>query len=319
MNDLISVIIPAYNHEKYVRETIQSIVNQTYQNLELIIVDDGSKDSTWQKIQGMKQVCESRFSRVIFDTQENQGSCKTLNKLISLAQGEYIYITASDDVAKSNAIEKEYNFLSKHSDYALCVGDNEFIDDNSNICYWDKKQNNVYNKSQAKHLTFGKCLQKVNKFSFLSDKFGRYDKLYFINHIPNGYLIRKSIFEKIGKFTPEAPLEDYWLMLQISKYSKMKYIDEILFSYRWHSNNTAKKIEKMDFMTKKTQIYEDKLLETLDFNTVLPIVKQVYEKGVCYKKKGIPFLFEILKCKKKQEKIKIIKLFNKKIYSSKEK
>ena len=54
---LVSVLIPAYDHEKYVQETIKSIINQTYQNIELIIVDDGSKDSTWQKIQEMREEC----------------------------------------------------------------------------------------------------------------------------------------------------------------------------------------------------------------------------------------------------------------------
>ncbi len=313
MNDLISVIIPACNHEKYVQETIQSIINQTYQNIELIIIDDGSKDSTWQKIQEMKQVCENRFSRFVFETQENQGTCKTLNKLISLSQGEYLYLIASDDIAKPDAIEKEYNFLSKNPNYALCVGDDEFIDSESKVCYWDNELNIEYDKKKAIYISFGNFLQKNHNFSFLSNKFGRYDSLNIGNHIPNGYLVRKSIFEKIGQFTPDAPLEDYWLMLQISKYAKMKYFDEILFSYRWHNTNTAQNREKMINMTNKTKEYEEYILENLDFNTVLPIVKNVYENGTCYKKQGIPFVFEILTYRKKQEKIKIIKLFNKEI------
>ena len=61
---LVSVIIPAYNHEKYVQETIKSIINQTYQNIELIVIDDGSKDSTWQKILEMKDKCGRRFEKV---------------------------------------------------------------------------------------------------------------------------------------------------------------------------------------------------------------------------------------------------------------
>lgn len=315
MQNLISVVIPAYNHEKYVQETIQSIINQTYQNIELIIIDDGSKDSTWQKIQEMKQVCENRFFRVLFETQENKGTCRTLNRLLELTQGGYVYIIASDDIAKPDAIEKEYNFLSKNSDYALCVGDDEIIDSESKVCYWDCEQNIQYDKEKAKYLSFGDFLQKNHNFSFLSDKFGRYDELYLGNHVINGYLIRKSIFDKIGQFTPDAPLEDYWLMLQISKYAKMKYLDEILFSYRWHNTNTVKNIEKMINLTNKTKEYEDCLLQNLDFNTVLPIVKEVFKYGTCYKKKGIPFIFEILTYRKKQEKIKIIKLFNVKIMS----
>ena len=313
MTHLISVIIPAYNHEKYVQETIQSIINQTYQNIELIIIDDGSKDSTWQKIQEMKQACENRFSRVVFKTRENQGSCKTLNQLISITKGEYLYIIASDDIAKTDAIEKEYNFLSKNPEYALCVGNNEIIDFNSKVCYWDKERSIVYDKNKAKYLTFVDFLQHCAKFNFCSEKFGRYEQIYIGNHIPNGYLIRKSIFDKIGLFTPEAPLEDFWLHLQISKYAKMKYLDEILFSYRWHSANTIKQNEKMAQYNFKTREYEEYILKNIDFNNVLPIVKNVYEYGVCYKQKGIPFIFKILYIKKhnkKQKKFQIFHMFN---------
>ena len=73
-NPLVSVLIPAYNHEKYVQDAIKSIMEQTYQNIELIVIDDGSKDSTWQKIQDMKSECEKRFTRVHFETKQNEGN-----------------------------------------------------------------------------------------------------------------------------------------------------------------------------------------------------------------------------------------------------
>ena len=141
---LVSVLIPAYNHENYVQETINSIINQTYQNIELIIIDDGSKDSTWQKIQELQVECEKRFVRVVFETKQNEGSCKTLNKLLSLAQGEFVYIIASDDLAKPNAIEKEVEFLANNEDYALVVGDNEIIDSEGKRAYWENKIKRVY-------------------------------------------------------------------------------------------------------------------------------------------------------------------------------
>lgn len=71
---LVSVIIPAYNHEQFIQETIGSIIAQTYENIELIVIDDGSKDSTWNKINELKETCEERFTRVHFETQENEGT-----------------------------------------------------------------------------------------------------------------------------------------------------------------------------------------------------------------------------------------------------
>ena len=64
---LVSVIIPAYNHEKFVQEAIKSIIEQTYQNIELIVIDDGSTDLTWQKILDIQEECNKRLSNVIFE------------------------------------------------------------------------------------------------------------------------------------------------------------------------------------------------------------------------------------------------------------
>jgi len=157
---LISVIIPTYNHENYVQETINSIINQTYQNIELVIIDDGSTDSTWQKIQEMKIECEKRFSKIYFETKTNEGIALTLNKLLAQTTGDYIYLIASDDLAKPNAIEKQVEFLEKNPEYSLVVGDNEIIDSKGVICYWDKNRNNVYDEKKANFKTFSEFLQK---------------------------------------------------------------------------------------------------------------------------------------------------------------
>ncbi len=307
---LVSVIIPAYNHESYIQETIKSIINQTYKNIELIILDDGSKDSTWQKIQEMREECNQRFVRICLNTKENEGTCKTLNKLLSMAKGDFIYLIASDDLAKPYAIEKEVQFLNRNPEYALCVGDNEIIDKNSKKCYWDRKQNIVYDKNKAKYLTFVDFLKRHNNF-FNDECFGKYWTLYKNNYISNGYLVRKSIFDKKEYFTQEAPLEDYYLMLQISKRYKMKYLDEILFSYRWHAGNTVRQKEKMAKMTAKTRIYEEKLLHDIsDENSVYPDVIKIKKFGLLYRTYGIPFIFQILYYRKGNNKTRIIKLFN---------
>ena len=139
MDKLVSVIIPAYNHENYVKKTIQSILNQTYKNIEIIILDDGSKDDTYKQIKELESLCQNRFVRTIINRQENQGTAVTLNNLISMCLGEYIYIIASDDIALDSAIEKEANFLKEHEEYSLVVADNEFINENGEVLYIDKK------------------------------------------------------------------------------------------------------------------------------------------------------------------------------------
>ena len=254
-NPLISVIIPAYNHEKYVAAAIKSIIAQTYENIELLIINDGSKDRTWDVMQSLLKKCEQRFTRVVFQTQENAGTCETLNKLLNLAHGEFVYLIASDDLAKPYALEILHNFLGHNEDYALAVGDNEFIDGQGTRITWNRRNNGDI-QSDFEYQTFGLYLRLCRwDIDFLTPAFGTYANLVRGNHVPNGYLIRKSIFEKTGYFTKEAPLEDYYLMLQIAKHSKLKYIDKILFSYRWHGNNTALNKLKMLKMTRKTLTY----------------------------------------------------------------
>ncbi|MDR2410291.1 MAG: hypothetical protein LBE13_19580, partial [Bacteroidales bacterium] len=173
--------------------------------------------------------------------------------------GEYVYLIASDDKAAPEAIEKEYAFLSKNPDYALAVGANDIIDADGKRCFWDKNRNNVYDEKDAEWLSWSDVLMRFgDKLDFFSGDFGTYESLlYFENHIPNGYLIRKSIFDKIEKFTLDAPLEDYFLMLQISKHAKMKYLSDTLFYYRWHGTNATTKKDLVDITT-RTQLHEIK-------------------------------------------------------------
>lgn len=311
---LVSVLIPAYNHENYIQETIESIINQTYPNIELIILDDGSKDKTWEKITELKPKCENRFVKIHFETKQNEGTCMTLNKLLKLSSGEFVYIIASDDLAKPQAIEKEVKILQDNPDYALAVGDNEYVDSMGKQIFRTQKAftSNIKN---AKYKTVKEFLSSKLKIDFLSDDFGSYKTLYKENYIPNGYLIRKNIFETIGNFTKNAPLEDFWLMLQISKYKKMKYIDEILFSYRIHDTNTIGNSTRMRELTTKTRNYEQKLLEKYLTNHKNDELLKIYNEGICYYQTGIPNILMLYKYQKINTRTLKVEIFNKTIYS----
>lgn len=313
-NNLVSVLIPAYNHENYIQETIESIINQTYPNIELIILDDGSKDKTWEKITELKPKCENRFVKSHFETKQNEGTCITLNKLLKLSSGEFVYIIASDDLTKPQAIEKEVKFLQDNPDYALAVGDNEYVDSMGKQIFRTQKAftSNIKN---AKYKTVKEFLSSKVKIDFLSDDFGSYKTLYKENYIPNGYLIRKNIFETIGNFTKNAPLEDFWLMLQISKYKKMKYIDEILFSYRIHDTNTIGNSTRMRELTTQTRNYEQKLLEKYLTNHKNDELLKIYNEGICYYQTGIPNILMLYKYQKINTRTLKVEIFNKTIYS----
>ena len=274
---LVSVLIPAYNHKDYIQETIRSIISQTYKNIELIVIDDGSKDTTWKKINELKEECENRFTKVFFKTKPNGGTCETLNMLLEEAKGEYIYIIASDDIAKPQAIEKEVVFLENNPEYVLVVGDNELIDANSNRIGWTDNQE-IAPLSTASFTTFGDFLNfRYKEFNLKSDNFGKYYTFVTINNVPNGYLTRAKAIKSFGGFVKEAPLEDLYMHLQLSKLGKYKYLDEILFSYRWHDNNTIKKSDYMKRIVCQTRSYERKLLDNIGNEKW----RDIFDKNIC--------------------------------------
>lgn len=258
-NPLISVIIPAYNHEQFVQETIRSIIAQTYQNLELIIIDDGSTDSTWAKIQEMRKECENRFVRIDFSTQENCGSCITGNKIKEKARGKYTYSIASDDVAYPNAIENLYE-ATINDNCVLVVGNEDFIDADGNKIGVDEHFNPQPLK-QAKYKTFCDYYDgETTENYYKSENFGSYKSFLKRNYVPNGYLVLASSLKSFS-YTPNAPLEDWFMHMQLSKMGKYKFVNKILFSYRLHGHNTIANKEHLGKMSQKTIDYEEKVCE----------------------------------------------------------
>ena len=115
---LVSIVIPCYNHSQFVQETIQSIIDQDYENIELIIIDDGSKDNSVEVIQEMIPACEERFVRFEFRYRPNKGLCATLNEALEWCEGEYFSPLASDDIALPH---KTSFLLKKHQQYDAAV------------------------------------------------------------------------------------------------------------------------------------------------------------------------------------------------------
>lgn len=260
---LVSICIPAYNHERYIGECLEALLDQDYPNMELIVINDGSKDNTWEIINTYKERCDQFFKRVIFKTQENQGTCKTLNSLLQEAAGEYIALCASDDKFLPHAIQAEAEFLTANPKSGLVFGTNLIMDSDSTICYWDKQQNNVYNKEQATYTSFTDFITKCTSISPTSELFGTYQGILKSNHIGNGWMFRRALLNVIPPFTPEAPLEDHWFMMQVSKHAQISFIPNETFCYRWHATNTIKQHEKMRIIAKQTYLWEKKYVSTL--------------------------------------------------------
>jgi len=237
---LVSVIIPAYNHAGFIESCIESVAEQSFRNLELIIINDGSTDNTNEKIVELLTRYKERFVDITYINRGNKGIGATLNELISHAKGEYVFQIASDDMAKPETVEKLLGFLEENPEYGLAVGDNEIMDAGNKRVYWDDKRRNTTNPKKIKYRTFGEYLKyRRPDVDFNSNQFGELSTLLIGNYVPNGKMFRKGALLDTGGYI-DGVVEDYYINIILAKKVKFKYMDQILFSYRWHKNNTIK-------------------------------------------------------------------------------
>ncbi len=232
---LVTIVVPCYNHAKYIEETIKSIVNQTYKNIELIVIDDGSKDNSVQVIKSLVKVYDFTFI-----ARENRGLSKTLNEGINLAKGKYFSACASDDKLVLNKIELQVAFMEQNSNCGMCYAKTIFFDDEGN----EQKEN--ISKPKSGWI---------------------FNELLAENFIPAvTQFIRKDVLLKVGKFDETLKIEDWDMWLRIAKEYKIGYVDKYLAYYRRHDDNVSKNAHLMIEEEKKiinkwnTEIVYDKAL-----------------------------------------------------------
>ncbi len=122
---LVSVVMPAYNHGRYIARGIESVLSQTYENVELIVIDDGSKDDTWAVIESVRARSSRPFVAV---TQANQGVCKTLNRGIAMSSGELVAAVASDDYFLPDKLRRQVEVFASSDDSVALVHTSAFLD-----------------------------------------------------------------------------------------------------------------------------------------------------------------------------------------------
>ena len=131
---LVTVIIASYNHAPYIEQSIQSVLDQTYPNIELLVVDDGSTDDSVARIQRLQAAHGFDFR-----VQQNQGLTNTLNGAIARAKGSLIVPFGSDDIMKPDRIAVQVEYMDGKPEVGICAGNIELIDAQGNL-YPEKRQ-----------------------------------------------------------------------------------------------------------------------------------------------------------------------------------
>ncbi len=262
---LVSVILSTYNGSKYLREQLNSVINQSYKNLEIIAVDDDSKDDTISILHEYRAM-DNRIK--VFVNDKNLGYIKSFEKAMLLASGEFLALCDQDDVWYKDKISL---LLANIENYPLIYCDSELTDENLQSLH--------KNLSDTKNLkTYRNCLV------FATDNF-------LAGHAA---LITKKLFEISYPF-PEWLPHDYWLAFVATLHGGVKYYNAPLVKYRHHHSNVigainvygnkpspAEKRRKKEEDQKKIRMRIEKFYEICDEN--LSVEKKVlYKLKECYR------------------------------------
>lgn len=214
-NPLVSVIIPTYNRPNYLKLTLDSVVNQTYTNIEIIVVDDGSPNEDSLK------VCEKYKTVTYIKIDNSGGPARPRNIGIKKAKGKYIAILDDDDLWIETKIEQQVKTLEDHKDYGLVHGYCQIIDAKGKVT------DEIIGKPGSPDVKHGDVsLKMIGNWTLMT----------------SSVLFNKEIIDVVGLFNEEMPpaSEDVEFWVRCSFHTKIFDVGEVLVWYRKHELNISK-------------------------------------------------------------------------------
>jgi glycosyltransferase involved in cell wall biosynthesis len=200
---LVTVVTPSFNQAGYLEETIQSVLHQTYPNIEYIIMDGGSTDKS-------QEIIKKYASKLAYWVSEkDRGQTDAINKGFAMAKGEVIAWLNSDDTLLPNAVEEAVAFLKENPDIGLVYGDTNYIDENSQV---------------------------IGRFPAAQTDLAKLRRGYV--HIPQqASFFRKSLWDQVGPLDPEFFFAmDYDLWVRLAGKSEVAYVKRYWANFRLHSD-----------------------------------------------------------------------------------
>ena len=234
----ISIVIPSYNKAKFVEETLNSIIDQKYPFLEVVIQDGGSTDGTLEII---KRIA-SRYSEIIrWESKKDKGQTDAINRGLKKATGEIITYLNADDVYKRGTLKKVGEYFAKHRNTLWVAGKGETIDEKGR-----------------------KTSEWVTDYKNFLLKLNNYDFILMVNYLmqPSVFISRKA-YKKYGPFTGKKNVMEYDLWLKLGKKEMPKIIDSYLSSFRLYKDS----ISMREF--KKVLLEDERIVRKYTDNPVI--------------------------------------------------
>jgi glycosyltransferase involved in cell wall biosynthesis len=221
----VSVIVPNYNHARYLQQRVESILNQTYQDFELILLDDCSTDNSREVLLSYKE--NPKITQIVFNEQNSGTTFKQWNKGIEMAQGEYIWIAESDDWADPDFLEVLLHLILENPSVGLAYTLSKFVDDSGDL-FWRENETGeslIYSGENYIH-----------------------DKLLIYNSINNvsSVIFRKDIYNEINHTLYEDMIlcGDWFFYVLLCEHADVLEYQKAYNNYRIHVANVSSKAEK---------------------------------------------------------------------------
>ncbi len=256
----VSVIIPCYNRGKYIAQTIESVLNQTYPNIELIVIDDGCTDNSRELLENY-----SDLIRILeHPGRVNKGQSAALNLGLQSSNSDYVAFLDSDDLFTSEKIERQVNFLEENPQFGLVYANGHAIDENGKILY------RIYEKHHREDSDPNRVLLDC----------------YFL--LPNNSLVRREALKKAGLFDETLrSAQDHDLAIRVAEVTKIAYMDEYLFFYRRHPDSISYRNAKLRWQNGYKILNKARSRYQYRFSTLLGRLAVLnFRLGQCYREEG---------------------------------
>lgn len=239
MNSLVSIVMPVYNGEEFIREAIESVLNQQYSFIELLVVDDGSTDGTAK----VAEELSGRDNRILYLHQPNSGTCSVpRNNGLSQASGEYITFFDADDIMLPQKLELQVSCLQRHEDVQAVFCDYRNFNQDGHY-----EQSHFDTCSQLKRLFDENGDQRDDSGILILDPVRATRLLAHENYTSAcAPLFRKSIVDRIGGYDPSLKAsEDWFFHMQVVSMFSSAVMPFVGFERRMHGNNMSSNSLKM--------------------------------------------------------------------------
>jgi glycosyltransferase involved in cell wall biosynthesis len=226
---LVSILIPLYNHERYIIRCIESAVSDPYPNKEIIIIDDGSKDNSLNVVKAWHALNSHLFQgRLEIRSRPNRGVSKTLNELLAMANGEFIAFLSSDDYLLPGGIQVRVDYLRQHTDRMMVLADYQVVDE----------------KDRLIHESGIGGLFRGEKSYLADERLIGYELTFHWCIAGPVYMGRRELYRMIDGYDESLVVEDWAFCLKIIGRNLMGFIDYPVAAYRLHGKG---KIDNLKF------------------------------------------------------------------------